>query len=277
MEISGKKVREEKMKLLKKGLEEANARPNLAVIQVGDDPASEVYIEQKEKAAHQLNYFFTHYCIPEKCPEEKLKEEIEALNNDDRVDGIIVQMPLPSHIDSHRIQNLIDPSKDVDGLTDINGGKLFHGVPELIPCTPKGIMDLLEYYNITVEGKNAVIIGRSILVGRPMGALLTNQNATVTICHSKTENLEYYTKNADIIIVAVGQKHFLKREMVKDGAVVIDVGINRVEGKNYGDADFENLKDKCSYITPVPGGVGPMTVYELMENTYQAYKLRRKL
>lgn len=277
MEISGKKVREEKMKLLKRELEKIKSQPGLAVIQVGDNPASEVYIKQKEKAALELNYMFTRHYFPKSYTEEIISEEIKRLNNDDRVDGIIVQMPLPSHIDSHRIQNLIDPSKDVDGLTDINGGKLFHGVPELIPCTPKGIMDLLEYYNISVEGKNAVIIGRSILVGRPMGALLTNQNATVTICHSKTENLEYYTKNADIIIVAVGQKHFLKREMVKDGAVVIDVGINRVDGKNYGDADFENLKDKCSYITPVPGGVGPMTVYELMENTYQAYKLRRKL
>ena len=200
-----------------------------------------------------------------------LLNEIDELNKNDKVDGILVQMPLPKQINEKVIQNRIDSSKDVDGLTDINAGLLFHNKDCFIPCTPKGILSILNYYNIDTKGKHVVIIGRSELVGRPLMALMLNNNATVTICHSYTNNLMNITKDADILIVAVGKKHLINEAFIKDGAVIIDVGINREDGKLYGDVNFDAVKDKCSYITPVPGGVGQMTVLSLYENLLKAY------
>ena len=186
-------------------------------------------------------------------------------------------MPIPNHLNAKKIQNAILPSKDVDGLTDINMGRLSHNVDSLVPCTPMGIIDLLKYYNIDISGKNVVIVGRSDLVGKPLASLMINHDATVTLCHSKTENLSFYTKNADILVAAIGKANFIKKEDVKDGAVVVDVGINRLEdGKLHGDVFFDDVKDKVSYITPVPGGVGQMTVAELGYNTYKAHFIRTK-
>ncbi len=276
MIIDGKEIRRVKVEELKQKLKSTERKLGLAVVQVGNEEASNVYIRQKEKLALSLGYEFVHKNFSEDISERVLIGELQKLNENDQIDGIIVQMPLPKHLDANIIQNTILPSKDVDGLTYVNAGKLIQNVEGLVPCTPKGILDLLEEEQIELEGTNVVVIGRSILVGKPMANLLVNKNATVMLCHSKTKNLKEITKCADIIIVAVGKKHFLTEEMVKENAVVIDVGMNRDHGKLYGDADFENLKDKCSYITPVPGGVGPMTVYELMNNVHLAYTLRKK-
>ena len=245
---------------LKEKLTKLDRSLGLVVIQVGNDPASNVYVRQKNKMAENLGYNFNHI----------------KLNNNDLVDGILVQMPIPKSLDTKKIQNAIMPDKDVDGLTDINMGRLVHNRESLVPCTPIGIIDLLDYYNIPIEGKNVVIIGRSDLVGKPMATLMTNRNATVTLCHSKTSNLEFYTKSADILVAAIGIPKYIKENMVKEGAVIIDVGINRMEDNSLcGDVDFDNVKDKVSYITPVPGGVGQMTVAELAVNTYKAHMLRK--
>ncbi len=274
--IDGKELRKKKLEELKERIKGTKKQLGLAVVQVGHDEASNVYIKQKEKLALELGYYFIHKNFEENVTQEELIKELNILNNDDKVDGIIVQMPLPHHLDASVIQNTISPLKDVDGLTYVNAGKLIQNVDGLVPCTPKGIIDLLDEHEIALEGTNVVVIGRSILVGKPIANLLVNRNATVVLCHSKTKNIAEITKNADIIIVAVGKKHYLTADMVKKDAVVIDVGINRENGKLYGDADFDNLKDICSYITPVPGGVGPMTVYELMNNVHLAYTLRKK-
>jgi len=274
--IDGRDLKERKLNDLKNKLDVLGSQLGLAVLQVGDDEASKVYIKQKENAAIALGYTYIHKHFPVDVTQEEVINEIELLNNDDRIDGIIVQMPLPKHLNESDIQNTIDPLKDVDGLTYVNAGKLVQNVPELIPCTPKGIVDILDNYEIGIEGANVVVIGRSILVGKPIATLLTNRNATVVLTHSKTEDLASITRNADIIIAAVGKANFVTEDMVKDGAVVIDVGINRLDGKLCGDVDYNNVKDKCSYITPVPGGVGPMTVYELMNNVYEAHVLRKK-
>lgn len=275
--LDGKNLRKLKLEELKKKLEEIDKQLGLAVIQVGEDEASKVYVSQKEKLATELGYKFIHTKLSANTTNEEVISVINELNNDDTIDGILVQMPLPKHLDETLIQNSVDPNKDVDGLTFINAGKLVHSEEGLVPCTPKGIIDMLDHYEIGLEGVNAVVIGRSVLVGKPIATLLTNRNATVALCHSKTKNLGDITRQADIIICAVGKKHFLTEDMVKDGAVVVDVGINRVDGKLYGDVDFENVKIKCKYITPVPGGVGPMTVYELCSNVLDAHKLRKKL
>ena len=275
--LNGKKVRKEILTKLKTQVEKLPRKLGLCVIQVGNDPASCVYIRQKEKMAEQLNYNFRHLKFKENISEKELLNKIEELNKDDLIDGILVQMPLPKHLNPRVIENAIDPLKDVDGLTDINTGKLFHNVDSLIPCTPKGIIDLLAYYQIPLEGKNVVIIGRSDLVGKPLEGLMTNRNATVTLCHSKTKNLQAITKTADILVVAVGKPHLITKEYIKDGTIIIDVGINRLEdGTLCGDVLFEDVKEKASAITPVPGGVGPMTIAELAQNTYQAYLLKNK-
>ncbi len=274
--IDGKMVRNAKLEELKEKLSKLENKPNLVVIQVGNDEASNVYIKQKEKLASELQYNFIHKHFKEDTSEEELVKEISNCNNDSLINGIIVQLPIPKHLNSNNIINAINPLKDVDGLTSINAGKLVQNTPGLIPCTAKGIIDLLDYYEIPLEGANVVVIGRSLLVGKPVANLLTNRNASVTLLHSKSKNISYYTQNADIIVVAVGVPHFLTKDMIKDGSVIIDVGINRVNGKLLGDVDFDNLKDICSYITPVPGGVGPMTVYELMNNVYLARKLQKK-
>ena len=250
--------------------------PGLAVVLVGSNPASQIYVASKRKACDEVGFVSRSYDLPETTSEAELLELIDTLNADTTIDGILVQLPLPAGIDNVKVLERIAPDKDVDGLTDINMGRLVHNRESLVPCTPIGIIDLLDYYNIPIEGKNVVIIGRSDLVGKPMATLMTNRNATVTLCHSKTSNLEFYTKSADILVVAIGIPKYIKENMVKEGAVIIDVGINRMEDNSLcGDVDFDNVKDKVSYITPVPGGVGQMTVAELAVNTYKAHILRK--
>ena len=276
MLIDGKLVKKEKLLELKAKLLELQHLPCLCVIQVGEDEASKVYVRQKEKLCEELGYRFIHKKLPADIEEIMLIQEIDLLNLDDDVDGIIVQMPLPPHIDAIKVLNTIDSTKDVDGLTYLSSGRLLQGAEGFIPCTPKGVMDLLDHYGITVEGKNCLVIGRSILVGKPMAHLLLDNNGTVVVAHSKTPNLKELALQADIIVSCVGKKWLVTEDMVKEGAVIIDVGINREEGKLYGDVDFDRVSQKASYITPVPGGVGQMTVYELCENTYKAYTKRRK-
>ena len=276
--LDGKIVKQkvlEEVKGLTEGLDE---RLGLAVVQVGEDEASKVYVRQKEKMANELNYNFVHTKLSENVSQEELLKVIDELNSDDHIHGILVQMPIPKHLDSKLVQNRIYSYKDVDGLTDVNAGILTHGKDGLVPCTPQGIVDLLKYYNIPIEGKNVTIVGRSDLVGKPLASLMTNNNATVTLCHSKTKNLKLFTQNADILVVAVGKAKLIKSDYIKEGAVIVDVGINRMEdGKLCGDVDFDDVKDKASYITPVPGGVGQMTVAELAKNTYKAYTLKKAL
>ena len=276
IELSGKEYRKKYLPILKDKVSKLDRKLGLVVIQVGNDEASNIYVDQKGKRALEVGYNFEHKNFNADVTNEEIMNYIKDKNNDDMVDGIIVQMPLPSHLDSSLIRNTIDPLKDVDGLTYYNGGHLLANEPALLPCTPKGIIALLDEYNIDLESKNVVVIGRSLLVGKPLANLFINRNATVTLCHSKTKNIEMYTRNADIVVVAIGKAHFLKEDMIKDGAIVVDVGISRIDGKLYGDVDYPNVSKKCSYITPVPGGVGPMTVYELMNNVYEAYKLRNK-
>ena len=275
--LDGRKVKKEKLQQLREKLNRCEEQVGLAVIQIGEDPASSVYVRQKEKMANDLGYYFKHIKLAENVTEEEVLSLIDQLNEDNLIDGILVQMPIPKHLDSKKIQNRVHYLKDVDGLTDINAGRLIHNQDTLVPCTPMGIMTLLEYYGIEVSGKNVVIVGRSDLVGKPLAALMTNQDATVTLCHSKTNDLSTYTKQADILVVAVGKPNLIRGEDVKEEAIIIDVGINRLEdGKLCGDVDFESVSRKASYITPVPGGVGQMTVYELGNNTYKAKMLRKK-
>ena len=274
--MDGKIVKKIKLEELKLKLSGLNKKLGLTVIQVGDDPASSVYLAQKKKMAEELGFNFNHIKVDESISEEELLAIIDELNNDSNIDGILVQMPIPKTLNAHTIKNRINQYKDVDGLTDINSGLLSHGDECLAPCTPMGIMSLLNYYNVELEGKTAVVVGRSDLVGKPIASLLLNNNATVIMCHSKTKDLANYTKLADILIVAVGKANFITDDMVKENAVVIDVGINRVDGKLCGDVDFDKVSEKCSYITPVPGGVGQMTVAELGENVYMAYQLSKK-
>ena len=272
--LDGRKVKKEIMEELERKLKKER-QLGLAVIQVGNDSASNTYVEQKRKMAEKLGYDYRHILLDENIREEEVLEEIESLNQNELIDGIIVQMPLPKHLNAKIIQNAVDYKKDVDGLTDLNMGRLVHNEECLVACTPAGIIELLNYYNIDVQGKHVVIVGRSDLVGKPLFNLMINNDATVTLTHSKTENLKEITKTADILVVSIGKKEFITREYVKEGAIVVDVGINWVDSKMYGDVDFEDVKDKASYITPVPGGVGQMTVAELGKNVYKAYTLRK--
>lgn len=275
--LDGLKIKEKRLEQLKEEVSKLDKKLTLTVIQVGSDPASCVYVEQKRKMALYVGFDFSHIKLDNNISEEELLNIIDKQNLDNRVDGILVQMPLPSHINSANIQNKIAYYKDVDGLSDINTGKLVHNTKTLMSCTPKAILSLLEEYNIKLENKHVVIVGRSNLVGKPLLNLLLNHDATVTICHSKTNNLASFTTKADILIVAVGKKHLITKSMVKENAIVIDVGINRIDNKLYGDVDFEDVKEKVSYITPVPGGVGPMTVIELCQNVVEAYKIKKEL
>jgi len=274
--IDGKKLKAEIIEELKKEVKHYMIKPCLAVIQIGDDPASNTYINAKAKACDEIGIYFKHIKFTENTKEIEVINKIVELNNDEYVHGILLQLPLPEGFNADKLINYIARNKDVDGLTDINLGKLFNNKPCLISCTPQGIMKLLEQENIDLEGKNVTIVGRSNLVGKPLLGLMLNKNATVTVCHSKTENLAKHTKNADILVVAVGKKQFIKENMVKEGAVVIDVGINKEDNKLYGDVDFNNVKTKASKITPVPGGVGPMTVAMLMTNVINAYQKQQK-
>lgn len=264
-------IKNEVIKLKQKGI-----TPTLAVILVGDDPASQTYVASKQKACLACQMGSVMHKLSANTTEQELISLIDVLNADDSIDGILVQLPLPKHINTNEILRKIDPKKDVDGFCAQNIGALVSGLDGFVPCTPLGIMELLKQYNINPQGLNALVIGRSNIVGKPMAALLLNAGATITIAHSKTKNLADLSKNADLIIAAIGKANFIKPEMVKEGAIIIDVGINRLEnGKLVGDCDFENLKDKCDFITPVPGGVGPMTIAMLLSNTLKSAKERK--
>lgn len=245
----------------------------LAVIIVGNDPASKVYVNNKKKGCAEVGINSYEYALPEETTTEELLELINKLNGDSRVDGILCQLPLPKHIDEKTVINSIIPEKDVDAFHPVNTGHIMIGDYSFLPCTPAGIIEMLKFYNIEICGKECVVIGRSNIVGKPMAMLLLHNSGTVTVCHSKTQNLAEVCRRADILVAAVGKAKFVTADMVKDGAVVIDVGMNRnEEGKLCGDVDFEGVKDKCSFITPVPGGVGPMTITMLLNNTLTASK-----
>lgn len=248
--------------------------PCLAVILVGNDPASQVYVRNKKRACEAVGITSLEYLLDENETEENLLELIAVLNKNEDVDGILVQMPVPKQIDPDKVIEAISPDKDVDAFHAYNVGKLFTGAPRFQPCTPAGVMRLLKESNVDISGKHCVIVGRSNIVGKPMGALLLAENGTVTTCHSRTKNLAEITRQADILVAACGRAGMITGDMVKDGAVLIDVGINRVGDKLLGDIDFDSCAEKASYITPVPGGVGPMTIAILMQNTLTSYKMR---
>ena len=254
-------------------LAQKGIKVGLAVILVGDDPASKVYVGNKKKACEELGIYSEEYTLPAETDMDSLLKLIEELNGRKDINGILCQLPLPKHLDEKQVINAILPEKDVDAFHPVNVGKIMIGDYAFLPCTPAGVMKLLESSGISPEGKNCVVIGRSNIVGKPMAMLLMHKNGTVTICHSRTQNLGEITSKADIIVVAVNKPKFLTADMVKENAVIIDVGIHRMEnGKLCGDVDFDDVKDKCSYITPVPGGVGPMTIAMLMQNTLTAAK-----
>lgn len=247
-------------------------KPGIAVILAGDDPASSVYVNSKEKAAKDVGFHSVIENVSANISTDEILKLVEKYNNDGEIHGILVQLPLPKSVDATKVLRAILPSKDVDGFHPFNVGLLNIGEDCLMPCTPLGIMNMLADYGISIEGKNAVVIGRSNIVGKPIAAMLTKANATVTICHSKTKDIESICKNADILVAAIGKAKFVTAKFIKEDAVVIDVGMNRVDGKLCGDVDFENVKDIALYITPVPGGVGPMTITTLMQNTLKAFK-----
>lgn len=246
---------------------EFNRKVGLAVVIIGEDPASQIYVRNKIKATEETNIKSFSVRLSENSTQQECEEEVKKLAANPEVDGIIVQLPLPKKFDSQKILAHIPPEKDVDGLCSQNLGKLFMGEKTLISCTPFGIIKILKKYNIEIAGKRAVVVGRSNMVGKPISSLLLQENATVTMCHSKTSNIGEITKEADILVVAIGKANFITGDMVKEGAVVVDVGMNRVDGKLYGDVEFDSVSKKASFITPVPGGVGPMTVTMLMYNT----------
>ena len=267
-----KKIRLE-LKEKVKDLNNKNIYPKLAVIMVGDDKASQIYVRNKSRACDDIGIQYEEYLLPSTIEEKELYSIIDKLNKRKDVNGILLQSPIPKHLNIDKAFQRISPEKDVDGFNPINVGKLSLGQDTFVSCTLYGIIKILEKYNINLEGTNAVIVGRSNIVGKPLAQCFLAKHATVTICHSRTKNIEEITQKADIVVVALGKSKFLKENMVKDGAIVIDVGINRDEqGKISGDADYENLKDKVSYITPVPGGVGPMTITMLMNNVIKATK-----
>lgn len=257
--------------------EKTGKAPGIAVILAGDDAASSVYVNSKEKAAIECGFYSVVERISADVTTSDVLKLVEKYNNDEKIHGILVQLPLPSACDEKTILRAIRAEKDVDGFHPYNVGLLNIGEDCLMPCTPFGVMNMMADYGIEIAGKNAVVVGRSNIVGKPIAAMLLKANATVTVCHSKTKDLSGVCANADILVAAIGKAKFIKKEFVKDGAVVIDVGINRVDGKLCGDVDFEDVKDKCSYITPVPGGVGPMTITTLMQNTLKAFKVIEKL
>ena len=261
----------ESVKVRAEELKKFGVEPTLAVILVGEDKASQTYVRAKEKACNEYGIKSVAHRLSENTTQAELLALINVLNLDDSIHGILVQLPLPKHIDTNTILATIDPAKDVDGFHAVNVGKLVSGLDGFVPCTPLGVMEILKEYGINVAGLNAVVIGRSNIVGKPMANLLLNASATVTVTHSKTKNLKEICKNADLIVAAIGKPFFLKADMVRDGAVVVDVGINRLDdGRLVGDVDFDEVAPKCSYITPVPGGVGPMTIAMLLNNTILA-------
>jgi len=272
--LDGKQTSEKRLETLREAIAGSGLHPKLATVIVGNDPASQMYVRMKHNACEKVGIASVGVELPADATTRTVVDKVRALNRDGSVDGILVQLPLPSQVDTERVINAISPEKDVDGYHPENMGHLFLGKPRFSSCTPTGIMTLLAEYQIPVAGARAVIAGRSIDVGRPMAALLLNADATVTMCHSKTKDLAEELKRADILVSAVGKPHFITKDMVKEGAVVIDVGINQLEGKLVGDVDFEAVKEIASAITPVPGGVGPMTIATLMENTFRSAQER---
>ncbi len=266
------RVKEEVAALNQKGISVC-----LAVILVGEDPASQIYVANKKKACENLGIISKEYLLPKTTTQDELLALVNELNNDKTVNGILCQLPLPKGLDEKAVIEAIDPNKDVDAFHPVNVGRIMIGDYDFLPCTPAGVMEMLAYYNIDVAGKECVVIGRSNIVGKPMGMLLLHKNGTVTISHSRTQNLANVTRRADILVAAVGKANFVTADMVKEGAVVIDVGMNRNEGKLCGDVDFDAVSPKASYITPVPGGVGPMTIAVLMQNTLTAAKRQNNL
>ncbi len=275
--ILSAKIKEEVKVEVTKIVKEKNITPGLAVILVGNDAASATYVASKAKACKDAGIYSVVHEMPESITQEELLETINMMNNNPKLDGILVQLPLPKHIDTTTVLEAINPLKDVDGFHPYNVGRMVSNLDSFLPATPFGVMRMFEEHNIELSGKDVVVIGSSDIVGKPMSSLLINKKATVTVCNSRTKDLKAHTSKADIVIIAVGVPYLLKEDMVKDGAVVIDVGINRLEsGKLVGDADFEGLKNKCSHLTPVPGGVGPMTIAMLLKNTIKAANLRDK-
>lgn len=271
------KIKEEVKVEVTQIVKEKNITPGLAVILVGNDAASATYVASKAKACKDAGIYSVVHEMPESITQEELLDTINMMNNNPKLDGILVQLPLPKHIDTTTVLEAINPLKDVDGFHPYNVGRMVSNLDSFLPATPFGVMRMFEEHNIEVSGKDVVVIGSSDIVGKPMASLLINKKATVTVCNSRTKDLKAHTSKADIVIIAVGVPYLLKEDMVKDGAVVIDVGINRLDtGKLVGDADFEGLKNKCSFLTPVPGGVGPMTIAMLLKNTIKASKLRDK-
>lgn len=269
-----KKIRAEVKERVPVVTEKIGVTPGLTVILVGEDPASEIYVRNKDKACKEAGINSVKHDLPADTKEEELLDLIDQLNVDNAVHGILVQLPLPDHINEARVLQAIDPKKDVDGFHPENVGLLVAGKPQLQPCTPYGVMKMLEYIGCDVEGKDAVIVGRSNIVGKPQAMMLLHKSATVTVCHSRTKNLEEKVKGADIVVAAVGRPKFVKGEWIKEGAIVIDVGINRTDEGLVGDVDFEEASKRASYITPVPGGVGPMTIAMLLNNTLEAALLQ---
>ena len=274
--LDGKKLSSKKIDELKDNVSKLDRKLGLAIIQVGSDKASLIYSRKKVELAKRLGYYCVYKRFDDDVREDVLIEYIKELNDNNRIDGIIMELPIPKYLNKNRIINTISYKKDIDGLTDINKAFLDDNNPYLIPCTPKAIMDIIDDYDIDLSDKRVVIIGKSILVGSPMYTILKNKGIDVVMLDSKIKDVSKYTTVADVVIVAVGNSCFLKENMVKKGSVIIDVGINSINGKLYGDVDFEYVKDKASYITPVPGGVGPMTLYEAMNNVYLAYLLNHK-
>jgi methylenetetrahydrofolate dehydrogenase (NADP+)/methenyltetrahydrofolate cyclohydrolase len=271
------KIKEEVKVEVAQLVEEKQITPGLAVILVGNDAASATYVASKAKSCKNAGIYSVVHEMPESITQEELLETIARMNENPKLDGILVQLPLPKHIDTTVVLEAINPLKDVDGFHPYNVGRMVSNLDAFLPATPFGVMRMFEEYGIELSGKNVVVIGSSDIVGKPMASLLINAKATVTVCNSRTKDLKAHTLAADIVVIAVGVPFLLKGDMVKDGAVVIDVGINRLEtGKLVGDADFESLKEKCSHLTPVPGGVGPMTIAMLLKNTIKAAKLREK-
>lgn len=259
-------------------LKEKGIVPGLAVIIVGEDPASQVYVNNKEKACAEVGFFSEKFALPESTTQQELNALVEELNARKDINGILCQLPLPAHLNDKEVINLISPEKDVDAFHPVNVGAIMIGDYNFLPCTPAGVMEIIHSTGVDISGKKAVVIGRSNIVGKPMAMLLLHENATVEITHSKTKNLSEITSQADILVAAIGKAKFVTADMIKDGAVVIDVGMNRDEnGKLCGDVDFASAADKCSFITPVPGGVGPMTISMLMKNTLTAAKLQNGL
>ena len=277
MIMDGKALKGEILSVLAEEVKSLDKVPTLCVIQVGNDEASNVYINQKRKMCNEIGYNFIHEKYDDSITEEELLKNIDRFNSNDNIDAILVQMPLPSRINEKNIQNAVSKYKDVDGLNDNNIIDLINDRDALYPCTACGVVSLLDKYEVTLEGSNVVIVGRSSLVGMPLFHMLENRNATVTLCHSKTRNLVDITKNADIIISATGVKNLIKEDMVRDNTVIVDVGITRENGKLYGDVDFDNVSKKASLITPVPGGVGPMTIASLAQNILKAYKMQKEM